>query len=200
MYNSQHIASVIRLLCVLDFLRVSNGNPYEGLPSMSIIIRMYAGDYEIFKRYFLTGFQLFWPLQYLKNEVVLVFDNESSKDHEIAKLLANISPYPRIMFENHPGPGILTAKVRREGYARQIYSNFYLDIQSSREYVALADADSAFVTPILPEMLFYEEKPVMYAYNDYYSTTWCPQVVQKALGNKVCVAEFMVTVNILPVQ
>lgn len=179
-------------------------NPYHHLPSLSIILRTYYADIDIYKTYFLPSYLLFWPNEYYQSEVVLVLDEESDEDKKVGlDLLSHPGnpPYPRIVFENHPGPGVLRSDAHRgEGYARQIWSSFYMDLQSSKEFVGLADTDTSFITPIIPEQLFHvdanqQRKPVIYCYNDPWSTGWCPDIVMVALGNKRCIGEFMVVIG-----
>ena len=73
------------------------------------------------------------------------------------------------------GQDILTDGGRGVGYSRQLLSTYYLDRQSDKEYVARADSDTAFITPVVPHMLFDHKtgKPVMYGYNDVFSREWC---------------------------
>ena len=47
----------------------------------------------------------------------------------------------------HAVKGTLCSNWRREGYSRQQYSNFYADLYSDAEFVAIIDTDAAFRTP-----------------------------------------------------
>ena len=184
---------------------------YKSLPSLSIIIRTFHKHVPVYLKYFRNGWDLFWPLEYFQSEHVLVMDSESDSDIKAASVLNTVvknhyhhakdfmSGYvprlPRIMFEEHPGPNLLKILSRgsTDGYCRQMWSTFFLDKQSTAEFVARADSDSAFITPITPALLFDNlNRPVMYGYNDPFSQGMCPEVIWIGLGGRPCVADFMV--------
>jgi hypothetical protein len=170
------------------------------LPSFSLVTRMWHGHAQDYFMTFALSHSLFWPKTYTNSNVVVVLDDESDDDHYIGTLIANVPPFPSIVFETHPGKGVLCSDWRNEGYSRQQYSNFFGDLQSNASFIGIVDSDAMFATPITPNMLFrYDHvskthKPVMYAYDNPTATGWCGQLTKVAVGGE-CVGEFMVVIG-----
>ena len=97
---------------------------------------------------------LFW--NYSKTELVLVFDDESEKDYAFATVLQHLPPYPKIIFESLPNVTFNQGKHRSYGYVRQMWSNFYGDLQSSMDVVAFVDSDSILLQHATESLLFDE--------------------------------------------
>ena len=97
-----------------------------------------------------TVAKLFWPIQAWKSSgLVLVFDDDNSDDHMVATILQNlqlINPI-NVRYETKPPKHTTCSSWRREGYARQQYSNFYADLYTDADYVALVDGDAFFTAP-----------------------------------------------------
>lgn len=49
---------------------------------------------------------------------------------------------------------------RGVGYCRQQYSNFYGDLQTDADVIGFVDTDTVFVSPVTPEYLFLDGKPI----------------------------------------
>ena len=89
----------------------------------------------------------------------MVLDEENELDHTMATLLSNLPPYPKIVFEKLPNEDTFCSNLRRVGYSRQMYSNFYSDLYTNKEYIGIVDSDAMFMTPVVPENLFVDGKP-----------------------------------------
>lgn len=59
----------------------------------------------------------------------------------------------QVKFEARAPNGTLCGDWRREGYARQQYSNFYGNFYTDAEYVAIIDTDTEIIAPGKGEML-----------------------------------------------
>lgn len=145
---------------------VLDETPWNNTPSFSIIIRLYSGSVMELYNIFLMSYLLFWPIKKWSNsDLILVFDDESEKDHRIGSILANLPPYPLVYFEPKPKQRTFCSQFLREGYSRQQYSNFYSDMYSNSKYIGMSDADAYFVTSVVPEDLFIDGKPRIKGYN-----------------------------------
>ena len=117
------------------------------------------------KRFYCDFFRtavLFWPASYGK--LVLVFDQESLRDHKLAKIIqrqfdqffpdrkleifyeplpANHQTLLKLPFANH-GPG----------YNRQIWSSFFNDLYTNDPVIAWVDSDSAFCSSVTRNSMY----------------------------------------------
>lgn len=94
--------------------------------------------------------QVFWPIQaWQSSKLIVVLDAESRADHAAGTILQNMNLVSkvRVKYEAGPPEGILCANWRGEGYARQQYSNFYADLYTDADYVAIVDTDAIFMGP-----------------------------------------------------
>lgn len=97
--------------------------------------------------------KLFWPISAWKSSgLVVILDNDSVGDHRVGTILQNLNLPSRIdvRYEAPPPKGTTCGGWRREGYSRQQWSNFYADLYSDAEYVAIIDTDAAFISPGKP--------------------------------------------------
>lgn len=157
-------------------------------PRFSIVCRMYSGTAPEWWQAFVVGHQLFWPRAWTNSDVVVVLDAESPRDWRVASVLSRLPPFPAVVFEAKPGPGVLCASFRSEGYCRQMYSNFFADRQTEADFVGFVDSDTMFITPVAVADLFVGGKPRVSAYNGC-CTGW-NSPIERAIGGKP-VAEFM---------
>lgn len=81
--------------------------------------------------------------------MTIILDDEIPSDHRLGALLLSLvrHPWSAVKYEVNPSKGIRCSDWRREGYARQQYSNFLADLYTDADYVAIVDADSGFRTP-----------------------------------------------------
>lgn len=97
-----------------------------------------------------TSFKLFWPISaWTSSGLVVVLDGDSPGDHLLGTLLQNLKLPSKIEVKYEaPAPnGTLCSDWRREGYARQQWSNFYADLYSDADFLAVVDTDAAFIAP-----------------------------------------------------
>ena len=173
------------------------------LPSMSLMLRSYSGmmnEMHLFHMLHLA----FWPRQYVQSDVVWVLDDESSTDHRLGSLIvqaydqtaADTSARSRVAvaYEALPGRGILSDKWRGLiGYCRQQYSNFYSDLYTDRDYIAIFDSDAYFIRSPTPDDLFEltaagQYRPLILGYNA--RTLWCASA--EYMIGRPCAGEFMI--------
>ncbi|CAN0257895.1 unnamed protein product, partial [Scytosiphon promiscuus] len=85
--------------------------------------------------------------------------------------------------------GTLCSNWRREGYSRQQYSNFYADLYTDAEFLAIVDTDSAFQAPAVPSDLFENGKPIVVGFNQ--RSAWNSNITTQAVGGGEDVSSFM---------
>jgi hypothetical protein len=141
---------------------------WSSTPSLAIIARVYEGAAVEAWVNLLPSYQLFFPSNSWTNaELVMVWDDDNVKDRAMATLLSQLSPYPRMAFEERPPEGTLCDKWRRAGYSRQQYSNFLFDRYTDADFIGMLDSDNFFHGPITPAAWFNEEtgKPIIMGHN-----------------------------------
>ncbi len=117
------------------------------------------------KRFYCDFFRtsvLFWPASYGK--LVLVFDEESSLDHKLAKILERQFKqfFPdrklEILYEALPRNYTTLLKFpwpkRDTGYNRQIWSSFFNDLYTNDKVIAWVDSDTAFSTSVTRNSMY----------------------------------------------
>lgn len=172
-------------------------NVWTDTPDLTIMTRLFSGGVMEYYTTFLVGYHLFWPTKYWKNsDLSVVFDYESEADHQLATVLGNLPPYPKVFFEKKPKVNTFCSGWRKEGYSRQQYSNFYSDLYSDKTYIGIIDSDVVFSTPVTPNDLFINGKPRIFGYNGCcaYGFEKC---LNEAIGGEV-IGEFMVN-TVFPV-
>lgn len=95
-------------------------------------------------------YKLFWPIaSWVSSGLVVVLDGDSSDDRRLGTILRHLNLMSRvkIKYESTPPEGTLCGNWRGEGYARQQYSNFFADLYTDADYVAIIDTDAGFTTP-----------------------------------------------------
>eukprot|EP00667_Euglena_gracilis_P012865 EG_transcript_13240 len=160
------------------------------------MIRTYHKAVQEFWLAFLPSYMLFWPRSWGTSDLVVVLDDDSPNDHRAGSLLSLLPPYPRVVYEAPPPPRTLCSGWRREGYARQVWSNLYADRHSEADFIGLSDTDAFFTTPVLPADLFNlsagPPRPRVLGYNGCCSP-W-NSAVEYAIGQP-SVAEFMIVLG-----
>eukprot|EP00929_Paragymnodinium_shiwhaense_P117168 TRINITY_DN8743_c0_g2_i10.p1 TRINITY_DN8743_c0_g2~~TRINITY_DN8743_c0_g2_i10.p1 ORF type:complete len:357 (+),score=30.49 TRINITY_DN8743_c0_g2_i10:229-1299(+) len=144
----------------------------------------------------LDSINIFWPRATFNSAVLVVLDAESPADAEACRRLeANVT----CIFEEvpeflktvavHSGDFSQTTSERRKGVIRLNWSLFHADAYSSANFIALVDADVAFHTFAIPQLLFDWDddavKPVVFG-------AWRPLFVLNPLVlDMAWIAEFM---------
>ncbi|CAM9643137.1 unnamed protein product, partial [Hapterophycus canaliculatus] len=135
---------------------------------------------------------LFWPVRAWKSSrLVVILDAESPGDREKGTVLEHLTfaSMVRVKYEAQPPEGTLCSDWRREGYSRQQYSNFYADLYTDAEFLAIVDTDSAFRVPVVPSDLFEGDKPIVKGFNQ--ESDWTSHVSTIAIGGHESVGRFM---------
>ncbi|RNA41712.1 hypothetical protein BpHYR1_040508 [Brachionus plicatilis] len=153
----------------------------SGSPDVTVLCRAYSGSVMEFYNMFYLSFLIFWPHKTWKNsDMVIVLDSENELDHRMGSVLAHLYPYPKVFFEKMPQKATFCSNWRNIGYSRTQYSNFYSDLYTDKEYIAIVDSDSYFVAQVTPEDLFVDGKPRIIGYNGC-CTRWLNSI-KEALG------------------
>ena len=109
---------------------------------------------KFYKSVLIQSMHYFWPDI---ASMVVVLDEEKAQDHVFGDDIGKTFPFPRQCYMN---------EVTVPGYSgkdRMQRDMFYPEICTSKKYVAYVDTDTMFITRIIPEMLFVENKPIIIA-------------------------------------
>lgn len=141
---------------------------------------------------FMPSYLLFWPVRaWTSSGLVFILDGDSPFDRQQGTVLENIA-LPSVVEVKYEAPApedTLCSDWRREGYSRQQYSNFYADLYSDAEFVAIIDTDAAFRAPVIPSDLFEDGKPIVRGFNQ--ESEWISDVATRAVGGHRGVGRFM---------
>ncbi|CAN0126901.1 unnamed protein product [Scytosiphon promiscuus] len=165
---------------------------WENAPRVDLVCRTYSGGLYTMWNIFFPSYLLFWPMREWKSsELVVVLDGESPSDHEQGTVLQHLAlpSMVRVRYEARPPEGTLCSNWRREGYSRQQYSNFYADLYTDAEFLAIVDTDSAFQAPAVPSDLFENGKPIVMGFNQ--RSGWTSETTSRAIGGNRDVSSFM---------
>ena len=148
---------------------------------------------KLYKSVLVQSLRYFWPDV---SSMVVVLDQENSKDHELGNRLRNIFPFPRICYmDNITVPGF-------SGKDRMQRDMFYPERCTSKKYVAFVDTDTMFISRIVREMLFTENKPIFIAiYGKELHTNWVnvAHTTAKLLKTKEvmrCMSNFPIVISV----
>ena len=132
-------------------------------PSLSFLVRSYAGDCHELRSRLLASFDMF--LDERQFPVVIVLDDESEEDHALGRCLQSVKPAPYYNVTYEKSPAIkfyYDAYGGSTGYMRQQWSNFYGDIYSQSDIVCFMDSDSLLYTRfMLEEVLSPDQKIII---------------------------------------
>ncbi|KAK3607568.1 hypothetical protein CHS0354_011104 [Potamilus streckersoni] len=142
-----------------------NQTPFEEL---ELYLRMGSRFLKQYNDYLLPSLRYFWPRNVL---IVVILDEESAQDKELAKSLAERYPYPRTEYQSPIDPGIYHGV----GHERMQRDYFYPENNTNKTYVGYLDTDSVFVTRVIPDLLFEEGKPIVIANYGKRDTDWWSQ-------------------------
>merc|ERR1712012_1401974 len=127
------------------------------LPNFTLMSRVYSRDELQLKTTLLKSYEIFWPDREVwpTSRFLLVWDAEDTSNHEAADRMPS---FVQNVFEEAPPDGTMCSAMRRNGYSRQQWSNFVADQLlvgwRDNEYVGFVDADSFFISAVLPDDLF----------------------------------------------
>ena len=159
---STDIYSVLPSSSIPEPSTKEGGKGFKTKLSLGITIRSYYGRLLEIWTTLIPGYLIFYPWREWKNlDLIVVLDGDSASDHYAGVLLGNLPPYPKVVFEDFPPAGTLVNWGGRGiGYCRQQYSNFYSDYQTDADVIGMVDSDALFVSPVTPEYLFPDGKPI----------------------------------------
>lgn len=178
------------LLFRFEHAQVLHYSKQEPSFSLDILCRTYNGAlFEILRMLF--TYTLFFPVDSISAKIIFVFDAENHLDHALGSMLETAYKHLHVkaVYEEPPPPGTLTSRVRNEGYSRTQWSNFYSDLYSNADFIAIIDSDIEFsFRPIPDKHLFLDwKKPVIHGIVTDQQNWQCV----KFMIGKDPVAEFM---------
>ncbi|CAN0057751.1 unnamed protein product, partial [Scytosiphon promiscuus] len=165
---------------------------WENAPRVDLVCRTYGGSLHIMWNSFFPSYLLFWPMRAWKSSgLVVILDGETPGDREQGTVLQHLAlpSMVRVKYEAPAPEGTLCSNWRREGYSRQQYSNFYADLYTDADFLAIVDTDSAFRAPVVPSDLFEDGKPIVVGFNQ--QSEWTSNVSTRAVGGHEGVGRFM---------
>ena len=132
----------------------------------------------------------FWPDI---SSMVVVLDQEKPDDHKYGDTIRNTFPFPRICYmANLTLPGY-------SGKDRMQRDLFYANQCTSKRYVAFVDTDALFITRVIPEMLFKDDKPIIIAiYGLDFRADWSRSTAGIFMSKDVmrCMSYFPVVIKV----
>ena len=92
-----------------------------GSPTFALALRTFHGGYTELLQSLVISSSIFFPWIGSKHFAAVVLDDESSNDHDLGMVLAGVTPYPRIIFEDISKlpRGYFPGRWRNKGYERQ---------------------------------------------------------------------------------
>ena len=99
---------------------------------------------------------LFWSPKL--GPISVILNEESEADHRYADRLRRLEHELgfqfNFMYEPFPNDTTILISKRGQGYARQLWSSFFMDLYINESIVAWTDADAMFTTPVTPDNIF----------------------------------------------
>ena len=159
LYFTREVMSFKQLDHKYNFLFQSETDPWQGIPGLELALRMNSKPafIKLYTTWFLKSLKLFWPKDRLN--LTLILDDEAKEDHAAADRLSNMWPSPKIVYLKPGNASVYGGNQRR----RMFLSYFYPEDYISAEYVGFVDADTMFVTPVTPQILFANGRPTIQA-------------------------------------
>ena len=131
--------------------------PLRAYHDMEVYVRMTSAIpivSKLYERVLVQSMQYFWSDI---TSMVVVLDNEKTQDHDFGNNIIGVFPFPKICYmDDLTVPGY-------SGHDRMQRDMFYPERCTSKKYVAFVDTDTMFITRIVPEMLFTQDKPIIIA-------------------------------------
>ena len=163
----------------------------DAYENMDLYLRMTTNP-SLVKFYisvFVQSMNYFWPEKY---SVVVVLDQEKPEDHVFGDAITQTFPFPRKCFMETPTvPGY-------SGFDRMQRDMFYPENCTSKKYVGYVDSDTMFITRVIPEMLFIEDKPIVIGvYGNAFSDLW--SIASHSTANIFKTKEVMKCMSYFPV-
>ena len=180
-----------------DAFRIKKGTSlWDSIPSFELNIRLSSIQpkwFWIYQRWFLRGLRLFWPLQL--NNLTIVLNAEIRKDHILGRKISSMWPFPRVVYVKKPTTAVIGSNHFSDRF-RMYYDAFYPELYTKAEYIGFVDTDTLFTTPVTPQSLFEDKKPIVVgiAGNVFYAT--CTEFMLKAKQLMICMSYFPVTIKV----
>ena len=140
-----------------DLFRPSkrHNHPTLGRISVALVMRTFHGHRHKYRKQLRPSLERFVNPQLFP--LLIILDGESKADHSWAH---ELSLEHHVQFEHHPGnilnirPNGHSGYYGGEGYARQLYSTFFLDNSTDADVIGVIDADNEFNTYLTYESIF----------------------------------------------
>jgi len=127
----------------------------QAFPSMAFVFRSYAGHAGMMHR-ILTNMGMFVPDSV---ERIVVLDAESAADHIVGDTIEAQYSGVRVEYEQIPHFNLVGSnqgmpRGKTVGYARQLWSTFYVDKWTDADIIGLIDADAQVINLLRPDLVF----------------------------------------------
>eukprot|EP00931_Biecheleriopsis_adriatica_P014058 TRINITY_DN11567_c0_g1_i1.p1 TRINITY_DN11567_c0_g1~~TRINITY_DN11567_c0_g1_i1.p1 ORF type:complete len:803 (+),score=86.79 TRINITY_DN11567_c0_g1_i1:130-2538(+) len=122
----------------------------QAFPSMAFVFRSYAGHAGMMHR-ILTNMGMFVPDSV---ERIVVLDAESAADHIVGDTIEAQYSGVRVEYEQFPHFNLAMRGGKTLGYARQLWSSFYVDKWTDADIIGLIDADAQVINLLRPDLVF----------------------------------------------
>ncbi|KAL3856646.1 hypothetical protein ACJMK2_011374 [Sinanodonta woodiana] len=165
LHNNVMIRPKVSCLLCNQPKRTQNQMLFE---EFELYLRMNSKFLKQYNDYLLPSLRYFWPQNV---SIVVILDEESTQDKELARSLSNRYPYPRIEYQGPIDNGIYHGV----GHERMQRDYFYPENNTKKMYVGYLDTDSVFVTRVIPDLLFEDGKPIVIGNYGKRDTDWWSQ-------------------------
>ncbi|XP_038062765.1 uncharacterized protein LOC119733250 [Patiria miniata] len=135
--------------------------------SLALTIRMAAVPKLVQRLYciFIRSSTVFWSPKL--GPISLILDKESETDHRFARQLKQQEKDVGLKFDFVYEPLPDTASGwKPQGYQRQLWSSFFMDLFINASVIGLTDTDAVFTTPVTPENIFNGRRLRVLTYTD----------------------------------
>ena len=179
-----------------NLTRINITGPWDSLPSYELNIRLSSIEprwFWIYQRWFLKSLRLFWPPE-LYN-ITIVLNSERPADYVLGNQILLMWPFPRVVYIDRPIAAAIGTN-RFSDRFRMYYDAFYPELYTKAEYIGFVDTDTLFTTPVTPQSLFEDKKPIVVgiAGKVYYAK--CTEYILKANQLMICMSYFPVTIKV----
>ena len=157
--------------CQITYIKSKSDIANRG--KLELYLRMSADNSALKDFYHLVfdwSLRFFWHHEVSPLNLMMILDDEKEKDHEFGKEKEKVYPYPAVYFEE------TNSYYESNGHNRMQWSMFWADLYSTGEYVGFTDTDTLFITLIYDDLLFEDDKPIIWGYfgaarNGFWSDT-----------------------------
>ncbi|XP_022110768.1 uncharacterized protein LOC110990204 [Acanthaster planci] len=137
---------------------------------------------------------LFWSRKL--GPISVILNEESAADHQFAGRLRQLEGELGFQFdflyEPLPNDPSILKSVRGQGYARQLWSSFFMDMYINASIVAWTDTDGMFTAPVTPDNIFNGQRLRVVTFTDWKEIRkYAWEITTETAMGKTLVSNFM---------